>query len=279
MAKVQIVYINRTAGNGTGNAPAATYESQVLDEGTFTLPTDGRFKTALIFPLEEDVFIAVGTNPDVDEVKQQILVPLGNNYEVALGVGQRFAVKASGTNAGTGAGGGGGGPGGVADTVKIDATQNTVKVDGTVPVSGPATNSQLRATPLPVAIASASASGPLDVALTSAVDVLGPLTNTELRAAAVPVSGSVGVTGNVAVTGPLTDTQLRAAAVPVSGTVTATGPLTNAQLTLVSGTAAAAIWSGTGDATIIAVLKALYSQNEEIKVLLGDIKTNTTPTP
>jgi hypothetical protein len=52
-----------------------------------------------------------------------------------------------------------------------------------VPVSGPLTDTQLRATAVPVS---------------------GPLTDTELRATAVPVSG------------PLTDTELRAAAVPIS---------------------------------------------------------------
>ena len=57
----------------------------------------------------------------------------------------------------------------------------------TIPVSGPLTDAQLRA---------------------SAVPVSGPLTDTQLRATAVPVSG------------PLTDAQLRATAVPVSGTVT-----------------------------------------------------------
>lgn len=68
-----------------------------------------------------------------------------------------------------------------------------------VPVSGPLTDTQLRATAVPV-------SGPLtDAQLrATAVPVSGPLTDTQLRATAVPVSG------------PLTDTQLRASAVPVS---------------------------------------------------------------
>jgi hypothetical protein len=62
-----------------------------------------------------------------------------------------------------------------------------VSIAATVPVSGPLTDTQLRA---------------------SAVPVSGPLTDTQLRASAVPVSG------------PLTDTQLRASTVPVSGTIT-----------------------------------------------------------
>lgn len=68
-----------------------------------------------------------------------------------------------------------------------------------------------------------------NVGITGSVAVTGPLTDTQLRATPVPVSGTfwpttqpisgnVGITGSVAVTGPLTDTQLRATAVPVSGT-------------------------------------------------------------
>lgn len=58
--------------------------------------------------------------------------------------------------------------------------------------------------------------------------VTGPLTDTQLRAAAVPVSGPVTDAqlraAAVPVSGPVTDAQLRAAAVPVSG------PATDAQL-------------------------------------------------
>lgn len=91
----------------------------------------------------------------------------------------------------------------------------SITVDGTVTAIGPLTDTQLRATPVPV-----SGTVGLDSATLSAletINVLGPLTDAQLRAAAVPVSG------------PLTDVQLRAAPVPVSGTV-ATGSLTDAQL-------------------------------------------------
>lgn len=93
--------------------------------------------------------------------------------------------------------------------VTIASNQSAVPVSGpltdtqlratAVPVSGPLTDAQLRATAVPV-------SGPLtDTQLrATAVSVSGPLTDAELRATAVPVSG------------PLTDTQLRATAVPVS---------------------------------------------------------------
>ena len=102
-------------------------------------------------------------------------------------------------------------------------TSGRVPVDGSgvvQPVSGPLTDTQLRA---------------------SAVPVSGPLTDAELRASAVPVSASSlplptgastsanqttansslssidsKLSGTLAVSGPLTDTQLRATAVPVS---------------------------------------------------------------
>lgn len=75
--------------------------------------------------------------------------------------------------------------------------------------------------------------GALNVIVDSsaAIAVTGPLTDTQLRATPVPVSGTVTVTDGagalnvivdssaaIAVTGPLTDAQLRASAVPVSGT-------------------------------------------------------------
>lgn len=70
-----------------------------------------------------------------------------------------------------------------------------VSISATVAVSGPLTDTQLRATAVPVS---------------------GPLTDTQIRATALPVSG------------PLTDTQIRATALPVSG------PLTDAQLRAVA---------------------------------------------
>jgi hypothetical protein len=137
----------------------------------------------------------------------------------------------------------------------VDTITNPVAVTGTFyqatqPVSGPLTDTALRASPVPV-------SGPLtDAALrASALPVSGPVTDTQLRASAVPVSlaslpnssnldvalstrlapadtltkvstvdtitNPVAVTGTFypvtqPVSGPVTDTQLRASAVPVS---------------------------------------------------------------
>lgn len=82
----------------------------------------------------------------------------------------------------------------------------------TQPVSGPLTDTELRATAVPV-------SGTVTA-------TTGGLTDTQLRATPVPVSGTV-----TATTGGLTDAELRATPVPVSGTVTATtGGLTDTQL-------------------------------------------------
>lgn len=81
-------------------------------------------------------------------------------------------------------------------------TSLNVDVTNTVPVSGPLTDTQLRAAVVPVTI-------PLPVPVT---DNGGSLT----------IDGTVSVSGSVAVTGPLTDIQLRATPVPISGTITTT---------------------------------------------------------
>lgn len=72
-----------------------------------------------------------------------------------------------------------------------------------------------------------------------------------------------------AVSGPLTDAELRASAVSV------TGPLTNAQYQASIGTPAIAAWSGINNGTVIAILKALYAQNEQMITLLTEIRDNT----
>lgn len=112
-------------------------------------------------------------------------------------------------------------------SLTVDGTVAVSAVAGSVAVTGPLTDAQLRATPVPI----------------SGTVTTGGLTDTQLRASAVPVSISSSVevevkndsgnplpiSGTVTATGPLTDTQLRATPVPVSGTVTVTdgsGPLT-----------------------------------------------------
>lgn len=73
-------------------------------------------------------------------------------------------------------------------------------------------------------------------------EVIGPLTDTELRATPVPVSGTVTATpsgtqdvnvtnASLAVTGPLTDAELRATPVPISGSVTTTPSVSSSATT------------------------------------------------
>ena len=120
------------------------------------------------------------------------------------------------------------------DTSAMSASHRLqVFIDDASPGGG-LTDTQLRATPVPVS-GSVSISGTPSVSISGTAAVSGPLTDTQLRATAVPVtgtfwqptqpiSGSVSITGTPAVTisgtptvsGPLTDVQLRATAVPVS---------------------------------------------------------------
>jgi hypothetical protein len=123
----------------------------------------------------------------------------------------------------------------ISGSVSLSGTP-AVSISGTAAVSGPLTDTQLRA---------------------AAVPVSGPLTDTQLRATAVPVSGTfwqgtqpisgtvsisgtpaVTISGTPTVSGPLTDTELRATAVPVSGTFwQATQPVSASALPLPTGAA------------------------------------------
>lgn len=104
-------------------------------------------------------------------------------------------------------GGGGGGDvnitevGGVSVTspLPVDASGSSVSVTNfpaTQPVSGPLTDAQLRATPVPVSATNldirdlAFAQDKVDVSGSSGVGVTGPLTDAQLRASAVPVSAA-----------------------------------------------------------------------------------------
>jgi hypothetical protein len=143
---------------------------------------------------------------------------------------------------------------------------------GTVPVTGPITDTQLRASAVPVSLASVPSHA-----------VTGPLTDAQLRASAVPVSLASAPTtavtnaglsnldvalstrtkpadqqhtiidssATIAVTGPVTDTQLRASAVPVSlaSVPTHAVTLTSTTLTGTSAISAASLPLPTGAAT------------------------------
>lgn len=118
----------------------------------------------------------------------------------------------------------------------VPVSLSSTTITGSVAVTGPLTDAQLRATPVPV----------------SGTVATGGLTDAQLRASAVPVSlSSTTIIGSVAVTGPLTDGQLRATAVPISGTITAnagsgTMAVSAVVLPLPSGAATAALQTQPG---------------------------------
>ena len=102
-------------------------------------------------------------------------------------------------------------------------------------------------------------------------EVIGPLTDTELRATPVPVSTN-GLTDTqlrataVPVSGPLTDTQLRATPVPVSGTVSVGAPTTAATVTSVSvGTSVTTLSASNVNKTRVIV----YNETGTLYVKLG----------
>lgn len=149
-----------------------------------------------------------------------------------------------------------------AGAVNIQDGGNSITVDGSVSitgsvaVTGPLTDTQLRATPVPISgtVTVTDGAGPLTVdgtvsisgtvgvtqstspwvvsntvlsvvgggteataqRVTIANNSTGVLAVTD-NGGSLTVDGSVSITGSVAVTGPLTDTQLRASSVPVSG--------------------------------------------------------------
>jgi hypothetical protein len=134
--------------------------------------------------------------------------------------------------------------------IPVDIGSASISIGASVEVSNDAGN------PLPI-------SG--SVSISGTPTVTGPLTDTQLRATAILVSGtfwqatqpisgsvsisgtpSVSISGTPTVTGPLTDTQLRATAVLVSGTFwQATQPISAASLPLPSGAATSANQSTT----------------------------------
>jgi hypothetical protein len=91
-------------------------------------------------------------------------------------------------------------------TPVLVAGQVPVVISTSVPVTGPVTDTQLRATPVPVTVSGTAT-------------VTGPLTDAQLRATPVPISGTVAAFTGLAQ--PLTDAQLRASAIDVAVTSSA----------------------------------------------------------
>lgn len=101
-------------------------------------------------------------------------------------------------------------------TQPVSGSVSVSNLPATQPVSGSVSVSNFPATQ-PISGSVSVSNFPATQPVSGTVTATGPLTDTQLRATAVPVSlTSTTVTGSVAVTGPLTDTLLRASAVPVS---------------------------------------------------------------
>jgi len=116
-----------------------------------------------------------------------MLVDLGGNNNVTVDSGAITATLA-------------------AETTKVIGTINVAAAQ-TITATGPVTDTELRATPVPVS---------------GTVTATGPLTDTEIRATALPISGTVTATG------PITDTEIRATALPVSLASVPSHAVTNA---------------------------------------------------
>lgn len=154
------------------------------------------------------------------------------------------------------------------------------KLTAPLSVTGPLTDTQLRATAVPVSAAAlplptgaaTSANQTTEIASLSSIDTKTPALGQALAAASVPVVLTAAQVATltplttVAVTGPLTDTQLRATPVPVSGTVAATTPI--GTLTDRSGTTSATPLTASTLAAINATRKYLFVQNNSAA---GDI--------
>jgi hypothetical protein len=132
-------------------------------------------------------------------------------------------------------------------TVQGVTSMTALKVDGsavTQPVSGPLTDTQIRATALPVSGTFWPATQPVSGTVTANAGTGTMAVSGTFWQATQPVSGTVTAnagSGTMAVSGPLTDTQIRATALPVSGTFfQATQPISAAALPLPSGAATSA---------------------------------------
>ena len=180
--------------------------------GTLITSTGGALNVSIATPLSVDI---TGNHEDLDTGGGV------DNHEV-------FAIGLPGA--------GGHVVGGTAtNPLRTDPTGTT-----TQPVSGPLTDTQLRATAVPVSGTFFQVTQPVSgtffqatqpVSIAATVAVSGPLTDTQLRATAVPVSGPLTDTqlraSSVPVIGPLTDTQLRATAVPTSAAQSGTWNINN----------------------------------------------------
>lgn len=136
-------------------------------------------------------------------------------------------------------------------------------------VTGPATNTELRATPLPVSGSFYQATQPVSgsVGVTGTVAVAGTVAVSNLPATQ-PVSGNF-FQATQPVSGPLTDAQMRAVAVPVSGAFfQATQPVSGTFFPATQPISAAALPLPTGAGTE-ATLALIKAKTDNIDVALS----------
>jgi len=107
--------------------------------------------------------------------------------------------------------------------------------------------------------------------------VTGPLTDTQLRAAAVPVS--LGSVPSHPVTGPLTDAQLRATAVPVSGTVALDSASLSALETIQVGSLPAVALDSGSLAALETIQVGNFPASQAVTGPLTDAQLRATPVP
>ena len=88
------------------------------------------------------------------------------------------------------------------------ATNDVVPISGTVTASGPVTDTELRATPVPISGSITNVSGTVSLPTNAATEttVAGLLTDTELRATPVPVSGTLTTVTTVTAVTDITNT-------------------------------------------------------------------------
>lgn len=165
---------------------------RVMDESTDKLRVDADLKVdSITGELEIEIDAASGDNISIanaDGSKKVTVTTIGSNQSLDVNVTNSALPAGAATSANQSTGN--------ASLASIDT-----KLTSPLTVTGPLTNTQLRASAVPVSVSGVSTSAlqtsgnasltSIDSKLTSPLTVTGPLTNTQLRATPVPVSGTV----------------------------------------------------------------------------------------
>nr|CAI3971186.1 hypothetical protein ORM20_00137 [Ochrobactrum phage ORM_20] len=95
-ARAQIYYVIR----GSYDAPSGVYDTVILEEGQTSAPAQAKYKSAVIIPMDVDIYFTSGIVPNITDPTKRVLVPLGSRMEIQINQNTRFQIMASGTNAG-----------------------------------------------------------------------------------------------------------------------------------------------------------------------------------